>query len=243
MGKTPTQRDDLFLDRRLRAMRTRSRRMRTIPEPFPISARPPSPPRMKRVPAHAVAATEIRNAPMPSVVVRQHPNPLLHPTGLHKWHRKSSFRPSLTCQPSTQSKASGIYPVHTMAQPLTPALSPHRAFGRTPVCRRAMAGRGGTPAQICSGLPSAFGAAARGAGGEGFGALAPCDRALYGADPSSVAFGGPFSRKGRRGSRGADLISSKPSRLKYAISEFGSLNSEIDPFSWAICALATASWL
>ena len=127
MGKSPPQRHDLPCDRLRRAMRTGARRVRTIEEPVRRAARPPSPPSIKRVPAHPIAPTQIRHAPMARVVIRQHPNPLLHPTSLRKRHRKSSFRPSLTCQPSTQSKLSAIYPVHTMARPPTLA-RPHKGL-------------------------------------------------------------------------------------------------------------------
>ena len=145
MGKSPPQRHDLPCDRLRRAMRTGARRVRTIEEPVRRAARPPSPPSIKRVPAHPIAPTQIRHAPMARVVIRQHPNPLLHPTSLRKRHRKSSFRPSLTCQPSTQSKLSEIYPVHTTARP--PTLSrPRKEGGDAP------------PRQACkiNALPGSF---------------------------------------------------------------------------------------
>src|SRR5271157_4612687 len=87
--------------------------MRTIAKPPRFAARAPSPPIVKRIPAHAIAAAQLRYAPMARVIVQKHTNPLFHPTGLLKRHRKSSFRTVFTCRPSTRSKLSGFYPVHT----------------------------------------------------------------------------------------------------------------------------------
>src|SRR5208283_5503280 len=69
--------------------------------------------RDKAVAANPMAPAQLRDAPMSGLILGQHRNPLFHGAGLTKRHRKSSLRSSLTCQPSTQSKLSGIYPVHT----------------------------------------------------------------------------------------------------------------------------------
>ena len=86
-------------------------------------------PTRKRVSAHPIAPAQLRHAKTPRIVARKHSNPLFHPTGLRKRHRKSSFRASLTCRPSTQSKLSGIYPVRTRRGPLTPDPSPSQGEG------------------------------------------------------------------------------------------------------------------
>src|SRR5262249_17868474 len=61
----------------------------------------------------AVSPAQLRYAPIPSVVVRQHPNSLFHPTSLCKRHRQVPLRCKLTCRPSTRAKLSTIYPVRT----------------------------------------------------------------------------------------------------------------------------------
>src|SRR5271157_2225705 len=102
--------------------------MRTIAKLPRFAARAPSPPIVKRIPAHAIAAAQLRYAPMARVIVQKHTNPLFHPTGLLKRHRKSYFRTVFTCRPSTRSKLSGFYPVHTLARPPTPT-RPHKGGG------------------------------------------------------------------------------------------------------------------
>src|SRR4029077_13549022 len=71
----------------------------------------------ERVPTHPVSSAQIRDTPVTRLVVRKHSDPLFHTTGLLEWHRKSSFRPKLTCRPSTRSKLSGIYPDWTGENP------------------------------------------------------------------------------------------------------------------------------
>src|SRR5262249_54301209 len=91
--------------------------MRSIAEPCRIPIAAPLPPLIKRVAANPIASAQLRNAPVPGIVIRQHSNTLFHPTGLLERHRKSSFRANLTCRPSTRSKLSGIYPVCTERPP------------------------------------------------------------------------------------------------------------------------------
>jgi hypothetical protein len=96
VGKPTPRRDDRLFDRRNRAMRAGARCMRAIAKPV------------------LIPAAQLRYGPTPKIVVRQHLNSLFHATGLSKRHRKSPFRACLTCRPSTWSKVSGIYPVHTI---------------------------------------------------------------------------------------------------------------------------------
>ncbi len=117
VGKPTSQRDDRLLDRRLRAMRARARRVRAIAKPVLRPALASRPPSVEGISAHPITAAQLGYAPTPSVVVRQHLNPLFHATGLSKWHRKSPFRACLPCRPSTRSKVSGIYPVYTARAP------------------------------------------------------------------------------------------------------------------------------
>src|ERR1700722_824331 len=124
MREAPAQRNDRFRNGRLSAMRTLQWSPRMIHKPFRRMPLSPFAPLIERVPAYAVATAQIRNTPVAGVVFRQHSDALFHSTGLLKGHRKSSFRATLTCRPSTRSKLSGIYPVCTVESPLTPTLSP-----------------------------------------------------------------------------------------------------------------------
>src|SRR5882672_4980173 len=129
MREAPAQRNDRFRNGRLSPMRTMQWSVRMIYKPFRRTVLTPLAPLIERVPAYAVATAQIRNTPVAGVVFRQHSDALFHSTGLLKGHRKSSFRATLTCRPSTRSKLSGIYPGCTVEGPLTPTLSPQAGRG------------------------------------------------------------------------------------------------------------------
>src|SRR5260221_761379 len=120
MREATAQGNNRFRQRGLRLMRTMQWSVRTIHKPLRRAALSPLAPCIERVPAHTVTSAQVRNTPVARVVFRKHPNPLFHPTGLLEWHRKSSFRPTLTRRPSTQSKLSGIYPDCTRRAPAPP---------------------------------------------------------------------------------------------------------------------------
>src|SRR5262249_17658801 len=142
MWKTPSHRNDLVLQRRFGLVRTMPWRVRAIREPVCSPTLTSSAPLVNRIAANAVSPAQLRYAPIPSVVVRQHPNSLFHPTSLCKRHRQVPLRCKLTCRPSTRAKLSTIYPVRTRpfrtrCSPPPPTPPPHSA---PPPARR------GTPA-------------------------------------------------------------------------------------------------
>src|SRR5208282_5031922 len=95
--------------------------MRTIAKPPRFAARAPSPPIVKRIPAHAIAAAQLRYAPMARVIVQKHTNPLFHPTGLLKRHRKSSFPVPLACCLRKSGDSSIVVrAIHTLAARTAP---------------------------------------------------------------------------------------------------------------------------
>ena len=123
MRKAFSQRNNYIRQRSRGLVRAMQWSVRTIHKPIRPAALSPFTPFVKRIAANPVSTTQIRHAPVPGLVIRQHPNTLFHATSLLKRHRRFSLRCSLTCRPSTRSKLSAIYPVCTTTTP-TPNPSP-----------------------------------------------------------------------------------------------------------------------
>src|SRR5262249_34304977 len=111
LRKAPSHRNDLDLQRRFGLVRTMPWRVRAIREPVCSPTLTSSAPLVKRIAANAVSPAQLRYAPIPSVVVRQHPNSLFHPTSLCKRHRQVPLRCTSTCRPSPGANLSPISPV------------------------------------------------------------------------------------------------------------------------------------
>src|ERR1700722_14605677 len=132
--KPPPRRDHLRGNRTIRGLPTLQRRMRAVLEPGQVAALFPAAPFVKRVAANPVAPAQLRDAPVPPLVLQKHPNTFFHPTGLSKWHRRAL--PSMhseTCRGSSRFNLSGIYSVCTPADP-RPRPLPLQGYGIPGFC-------------------------------------------------------------------------------------------------------------